>query len=445
MREYVVNRPDAGAMRTLLEGESDPEGLIVRLAWLAGLSRDEIAVLCWEQVSFMDERLELPDRTIPLAEELRSYLWRVYQNRKNESPYVVVSERYGDRMQPESISRLARQALDRSGQKHVRLMDLRHDWIIHQLETEDWPTVARLSGVEVPALQARFSKFVTWEKPQSKSADEGRVDEFKLWKVLQAEKRSPAGLALWLAWQMGLQAREIAALTWEQVDFESGVIWLDQREEPLTNAVRRLLWEERESRPPQADPHVLLTEQSHKPLDLPRLSRLTRAALIRGGLEHVHLMDLRRDERRQSGDTALLESRSRSSFPRRGHGTAGLVPDCGVCPAAPPDGRAPADPDRREILSARYCGAAGRTARSRTELSGAGGLCVPAGNCPAAACTAQAMHLNSQTDGDLRTDRKARTKVSASGAKGGITYIKAPPEFGGAFCFKIPMLPFAYK
>ena len=43
VREYVVNRPDAGAMRTLLERESDPEGVIVRLAWLAGLSRDEIA------------------------------------------------------------------------------------------------------------------------------------------------------------------------------------------------------------------------------------------------------------------------------------------------------------------------------------------------------------------------------------------------------------------
>ena len=74
-------------------------------------------------------------------------------------------------MQPESISRLARQALDRSGQKDVRLMDLRHDWIIHQLETEDWPTVARLSGVEVPALQARFSRFVTRESRRA-SCDE---------------------------------------------------------------------------------------------------------------------------------------------------------------------------------------------------------------------------------------------------------------------------------
>ena len=127
VREYVVNRPDAGAMRTLLERESDPEGVIVRLAWLAGLSRDEIAALCWEQVSFMDERLELPDRTIPMTEQLRGYLWRLYQNRKSESPYVVVSERYGDRMQPESISRLTRAALIRGGLEHVHLMDLRRD------------------------------------------------------------------------------------------------------------------------------------------------------------------------------------------------------------------------------------------------------------------------------------------------------------------------------
>lgn len=49
----------------------------------------------------------------------------------------------------------------------------------------------------------------------------------------------------------GPQAREIAALTWDQVDFEAGVIRLEQREEPLTNAVRRLLWEERDSRRPR--------------------------------------------------------------------------------------------------------------------------------------------------------------------------------------------------
>ena len=46
------------------------------------------------------------------------------------------------------------------GQTHVRLMDLRHDWILRQLMDKDWAEVACISGVEVPALQARFSSHV---------------------------------------------------------------------------------------------------------------------------------------------------------------------------------------------------------------------------------------------------------------------------------------------
>ena len=180
-------------------------------------------------------------------------------------------------------------------------MDLRHDWIIRQLAERDWPEVARLSGVEMPALQARFGRFVE-KKTTARPA--AAVDEFKLWKVLQAERDTPAGLAMWLAWHMGLQAREIAALTWDQV--EEGEICLEDRRVPMTNAVRRLLAETKARRGPEADPHVLLTEQSQRPVDLPRLSRMVRAALIRGGMEDTRLMDLRRDEARESGDAALL-------------------------------------------------------------------------------------------------------------------------------------------
>lgn len=35
---------------------------MLRLAWLEGLTREEIADLTWDQVSFLDDRLELPDR-----------------------------------------------------------------------------------------------------------------------------------------------------------------------------------------------------------------------------------------------------------------------------------------------------------------------------------------------------------------------------------------------
>ena len=304
MREYVVNRPDEAAMRRALEAEpASPEGVILRLAWQQGLSRDEISALTWEQVSFLDERLELPDRMVPLDPEVRACLWRLFQANNEASPYVVLSSRDRTPLRPESISRLARQVLDRWGQTAVRLMDLRHDWIIRQLADKDWPAVARVSGVEVPALQTRFAAYAPEKKAPRRSA--AHVDEFKLWKVLQAERDTPAGLALWLAWQLGLQAQEIVALTWDQVDLETDSLRLPDREVPLTNALRRIL-EDTRRRAPAGEPHVLLTEHSRKPVDLPRLSRMTRAALIRGGMEDVLLRDLRRDEGREDEDARLL-------------------------------------------------------------------------------------------------------------------------------------------
>ena len=304
MREYVVNRPDEAAMRRVLEAEPiSPEGIILRLAWQQGLSRDEISALTWEMVSFLDDRLELPDRMIPLDPEVRACLWRLFQAHSEVSPYVVLSSRDRTPLRPESISRLVRQALDREGQTAVRLMDLRHDWIIRQLADKDWPAVARISGVEVPALQARFAAYAPEKKAAHRSA--AHVDEFKLWKVLQTERDTPAGLALWLAWQLGLQAQEIVALTWDQVDFDIDCLRLPDREVPLTNALRRLL-EDTRRRAPAEESHVLLTEHSRKPVDLPRLSRMTRAALIRGGMEDVLLRDLRRDEGREDEDARLL-------------------------------------------------------------------------------------------------------------------------------------------
>ena len=309
MREYVVNRPDEAAMRRILERErTGPEGVVLRLAWLEGLSREEIAALTWDQVSFLDDRLELPDRMVPLAPELRTYLWRLHEAHAELSPHVVLSSRAKTPLKPESISRLARLALDREGQTAVRLMDLRHDWIIRQLADKDWPTVARISGVEVPALQARFAAWVPEKKNTAWSGREPmpQVDEFKLWKVLQAERDTPAGLALWLAWQMGLQAQEIVALTWDQVDFDKGIIRLEDRAVPFGSTVRRLLRETWESSRDIPDSHVLLTPNSKKPMDQPRLSKLVRTALIRGGLEDVTLRDLNREEKHEREDGLLL-------------------------------------------------------------------------------------------------------------------------------------------
>ena len=49
MREFLVNRPDAAAMERILENHtSDAVGVVLRLAWQAGLLRDEITNLTWD-------------------------------------------------------------------------------------------------------------------------------------------------------------------------------------------------------------------------------------------------------------------------------------------------------------------------------------------------------------------------------------------------------------
>lgn len=314
-------RLDEAAVRRLLEREqTGPEALVLRLAWLEGLTREEIAALTWEQVSFLDDRLELPDRMIPLDGEVRSFLWKLHEAKEAREepgdPHVLLSARERKPMRLESISRLARLALDRGGLKGVRLLDLRYDWIIRCLDRMDWPEAARVSGVEVATLQLRFSASASVQKP-SKSPP-AQVDEFKLWKVLQAERNTAAGLAMWLGWQLGLQAQEVISLTWDQVDFNESLLRLPDREVAMTSAVRRLLEEERQRRKPEEDAHVLLTERSRKPLDLPRLSRLTRAALIRGGLERVTLRDLKRDDSRDAEDERVLQRVLEQGYVSRG-------------------------------------------------------------------------------------------------------------------------------
>ena len=160
--EEKNRRLDEASLRRLLEREqTGPEALVLRLAWLEGLTREEIAALTWGQVSFLDDRLELPDRMVPLDREVRSLLWKLREAREAREepgdPHVLLSARERKPMRLESISRIARLALDRGGMKDVRLLDLRYDWIIRCLDRMDWPEAARISGVEVATLQLRFS------------------------------------------------------------------------------------------------------------------------------------------------------------------------------------------------------------------------------------------------------------------------------------------------
>ena len=94
MQEYVVNRPDEGAMdRALRENSGNAAGAVLRLAWQAGLLRDEIQRLTWEQVDFLDAAIALPDRKVPICRELADWLWTLRESRDRSQEAVVLSDR----------------------------------------------------------------------------------------------------------------------------------------------------------------------------------------------------------------------------------------------------------------------------------------------------------------------------------------------------------------
>ena len=308
MDAHHINRPDGEAMARILNRHRlTPAGTILRLAWQLGLQREEITGLTWEKISFPDHLVCLPDREVPLDGELETYLRQLRDQQGGRSPYVVISGKYGKNMAPQAVSRLARGALDEEGMINIRLADLRQDYIIRQLQQHDCSYVARITGLEIRTLQLRFSKYAGDNSGKARTSRQGSaIDEFRLWRVLQAEKGTPAGLALWLAWDLGLGTGEIAALTWQQVDLNRRTIRLPDREVPLTNTVRRLLEEHRARR--GADDHVILSERSRKSMDISRLSRVTRSLLVQGGLERVTLRDLQLENQKRPQEAALLEA-----------------------------------------------------------------------------------------------------------------------------------------
>lgn len=301
---HTFNRPDEAAMLRILERHPhSPEGAILRLAWLEGLSRSEITELRWDQVDFEGKAIQLPDRAVPLEPSTEACLRERHVRCALRDPHVVISERSKKPMPPESISRLSRLALDSEGQK-VNLMDLRHDFVIRQLQTHDWPYVARVSGMAVSTLRGSFSQY--FQERQSAAPELPPDSEYLLWRIVQQEGSSVVGLALWMGWKLQMQPGEILNLTWSQVDLDRGLLRLPDREIPIGSRLSRLLGDVCGHRKNPAQDRVLLTPGTGKPMDLARLSTVIRTALIRGGLEQLGLGDLSRLSRRGSQRQTVL-------------------------------------------------------------------------------------------------------------------------------------------
>lgn len=306
MRTNGFKRPNEEALLRVLEREKgNISETVIRLAWNLGLGREELRQLQWSQVSFEDREVCLPDRKIPMEEDAFLCLQARYVRCGHRSAFVVIGDRNSDQLTAMSVSRILRNALDKEETlREISLKDLRHDFIIRQLEQYDWPYVARISGMAVSTI---FSAYGDFKSETKRTIRPSEIDMFGIWRVLQSEGDSSAGLALYMSWSFGMSVSDIVSLTWDQIDFDRDRICLSDREIYIDAAFKRRLTRLKAGRRPDAAPYVLIKPNANLPYTLPEISRLTRTALIRGGIENLTLSDLNLSAKRESVDSKIYQ------------------------------------------------------------------------------------------------------------------------------------------
>lgn len=293
--------------RALNAHKNTTAGILLRLAWRQGLTRTELCELTWAQVDFAGNCLALPDRTIPMEPDTADALaaWRTLYGDCGDN--VIISEKRKKPMAPESVSRLARKALDEAGLTELRLVDLRYDYIRSQLETHDWADALRVLGLSVTTYRNTLSGLAQPDaavQPVRRS----KAEEAELVRdVIDAHRDEPAGIALCLSFRLGLGNEEIVALEWGQIDFDGGTVRLPDRDAVLDGETSALLRGELARRGADDDPHVILSPRTRKPITGSRLSTMVRTILIRGGLSDTSLATVKRDDALERDKQRILE------------------------------------------------------------------------------------------------------------------------------------------
>lgn len=290
-------RVDETTMNAVLNrAGTSAAGVILRLAWQAGLTREEIRTLTWSQVDLMEWKILLPGRTVPLSVEMATFLLPLGEGCSPGAP-VVGSRRSGAPLTAQTISHMARSALTAGGGGDLCLTDLREDFALRLLaDGQNWQAVSRVTGMKAAALR-QLGEVST----RASRAAPPTVKTAALEELLKQEGASPAGTAISLAWREGLGLEEIASLRWEQLS--GGTVSLGEGPvRPLSEETQALL---KELRPADGGGFVLAT-RTGRPYDLSRLSRLVRSALVRCGLDDVTARDLRHLRGTEEVETLIL-------------------------------------------------------------------------------------------------------------------------------------------
>jgi len=181
----------------------------------------------------------------------------------------------------------------------IKLAALRSDYIIRVLEKHGNMAAMQWAGITEDTLQEIYGDYMQPGRYNVKreAYASTEIDEERLLKLLHNEGSSPVAITLWLVWELGIPTKEIVDITWDQVDFDRKQINLPDKTYTMTEPAFRVLKEAYDKRTPAAvkQPYVVLKRRAKKQYTTQFLSKTLRIALVRAGLESLHMRSLLND------------------------------------------------------------------------------------------------------------------------------------------------------
>lgn len=294
---------DQDRMRALLDKHPDDVvGLLLALAWRAGLKSDELVELKWDQVDFENRSLRLKNRTVKMEDKLLERLQKE-QERREGGDYVAVFPDSREPLSRATASRFLKKCLSNGGFPYITIADLRFDYARRTLSAnggESW----RDCG-----MTAYEAKRVLGEQRWEQLAERQTEEELStiLEQVLQANRSNGIGIALWMTQKAGMSVEDVSRLTWDQIDLRKGVIHLDSGDVKILPEVKEVLRDEKERRKPEDDTHVVLSKSVRMPMAPSALIPRINALLEKNGLPVANMGALTLRDRIEKEKEQILQ------------------------------------------------------------------------------------------------------------------------------------------
>lgn len=270
--------------------DDDTRQAVVRLAWQAGLTAEEIGRLKWSDVNFTSDTIRIGNRTIPMAHDLSEFLSQMNQR----GPFVIYSRK--DAHSPSSrnnITLKSREAFRVMGLNDMTLKTLKYDFIVRSIEMMPIEDVSRITGITRQYLREMYKAYTGSALPDHPRAKpELFFDKDKILAAAEREKYSIDSTALLLSMMGGLTMEEMSELEWNNVNFLSSEICIKN----ITFLISQYLTEylkELKIRSSSSSPYVLHGVISDNKLDPVFIKKHVRQFLIRNHMEVIDLSVLR--------------------------------------------------------------------------------------------------------------------------------------------------------